>query len=361
MKIKKYLGETAHEAMSKLKMELGPDAVILNTKTIRVKGFFGFLKRPLVEITAAYEDKDLLQKKTIGNYESKLNNISEDIVELKKTIRELSVEKKENSFSSPILQNYYNRMINNGISPKISYDFLKEIEEDIKFEDKDINTIEKIIEFSLLESLGEPKPIIFNKNNNKIYFIGPTGVGKTTTLAKIAAKLVLEGKYDIGLITADTYRIGAVEQLKIYSEILQLPLEIAYNKDDMIKAFNKFKDKDYILIDTAGRSHNDMVQMEELKELLDLTNNKETFLLINANIDYRGLEKLIEKYSFVEDYKLIITKTDETENYGNILNIKKAANKELSYITNGQNVPDDIEFIEVNSIIKKLIEENYND
>ncbi|HAE91102.1 MAG TPA: flagellar biosynthesis protein FlhF, partial [Tissierella sp.] len=190
---------------------------------------------------------------------------------------------------------------------------------------------------------------------------GPTGVGKTTTLAKIAANFVLKNKYDIGLITSDTYRIAAVEQLKTYSDILQLPLKIAYNKKEMIDAIDYFSSKDIILVDTAGRNHNDIEQLQQLKDILYTTKSKEIYLLVNANIGCRALKTLIEKYAFLEDYRIIITKVDEAESYGNILNIKYITNKQLSYFTIGQNVPDDIETINVENIAEKLIEENKND
>ncbi|MCQ4921775.1 flagellar biosynthesis protein FlhF [Tissierella carlieri] len=361
MKIKKYVGQTAHEAMLKLKMELGPDAVVLNTKTIRPKGLFKYFKKPLVEITAAFEDKDLLNKNTISKYENKLNSINEELVELRNLVMNISVNKNEDEFFSPILKKFYNTIVNNGVDPEIAIELFKKMNSKINLEEKDNDTIERIVRFNLAEGLGSPGSIIVNEDQKVIFFIGPTGVGKTTTLAKIAANFVLKNKYDIGLITSDTYRIAAVEQLKIYSDILQLPLEIAYNKEEMIKAIDHFRNKDIILVDTAGRNHNDLGQVEELKEMLNTVKKKEVFLLVSATTDYKVLESVIDKYNFLDDYKLIITKIDEAENYGNILNIKHIANKELSYFTTGQNVPDDIQIIDVENIVKKLIEENNND
>ncbi|MDR7856251.1 flagellar biosynthesis protein FlhF [Tissierella sp.] len=357
MKIKKYIGQTAHEAMLKLKMELGPDAVVLNTKTIRAKGFWGFLKKPLVEITAAFEEKDLLKVKSINNYESKLNNINEELIELKNIMKNIPVNKNDSDDLVLIMDEWNKRLINNGVDPFISSKLLKEIEEQFNLKEKDNATIKKIVRYSLSEILGSPQSIQINEKQKIIYFIGPTGVGKTTTLAKIAANLVLENKYDIGLITSDTYRIAAVEQLKIYSEILQLPLEIAYNTDDMTKSLNSFNTKDVIFVDTAGRNHNDYLQLEELKKIMNATENKEVFLLINATIDFKVLNNLLDKYNFIDNYKLIITKIDEAENYGNILNIKYFSNKELSYYTTGQNVPDDIKIVSIEDIVEKLIEE----
>lgn len=361
MKIKKYIGQTTHEAMLKLKMELGPDAVVLNTKTIRHKGLFGYFKKPLIEITAAYEDKDLLKKKVVDAYEDKLNSINEELAELKNFIINVSINKEEENIFSPALTEFHNIMLKNGVAPEVSINILKKLDSEIDLENKDMNTINNIVKFNLAEILGTPKPIIIPDDQKIIFFVGPTGVGKTTTLAKIAADFVVKSKYDIGLITSDTYRIAAVEQLKVYSDILQLPLEIAYNRDDMIKAIDNFKDKDIILVDTAGRNHNDLKQIEELKDIVNVTKAKDTFLLISATTDFNKLKSLMEKYKFLDDCKLIITKIDEAEDYGNILNIKYITNRELSYFTTGQNVPDDIQLIDVEYIVKKLIEEKNND
>ena len=235
------------------------------------------------------------------------------------------------------------------------------MEKEVNLSGKDRNTIKKILNFSLVEVLGNPHPIEVDESQKIVFFVGPTGVGKTTTLAKVAASFVLKDEYKIGLITSDTYRIAAVEQLKTYSDILQLPLEIAYDKTDMEKAIYNFKDKDIIFIDTAGRNHNDIEQIQELKHTIDTTKVKDIFLLINANIDWNVLNTLISKYNFLDNYRLIITKIDEAENYGNIFNIRYITNKELSYLTTGQNVPDDIQIIDVDHIADKLIEEKDNE
>ncbi|WP_353095291.1 flagellar biosynthesis protein FlhF [Tissierella praeacuta] len=361
MKIKKYIGQTAHEAMLKLKMELGSDAIVLNTKSIRHKGLFGYFKKPLVEITAAFEDKDLLDKNPIKPYENKLNEINQELVELKELMMSFPVNRTEEQIFSPILKRFYSILISNGINSEVAIDLLRKIENQINIDGKDYDTIKNIIKYSLAEGLGSPEPIGLSSGQKIVFFVGPTGVGKTTTLAKIAANFILKDKYDVGLITSDTYRVAAVEQLKIYSDILQLPLEIAYNGSEMIKAINKFNEKDIILVDTAGRNHNDLSQLEELKEILNTAKSKEVFLLINGTVDYKALKSLVDKYSFLEDYRLIVTKIDEADTYGNILNIRYVTNKQLSYFTTGQNVPDDIEVVNVESIAEKLVEENRND
>lgn len=363
MKIKKYVGKTSHEAMLKLKMELGPDAVVLTTRNVRSKGIAKYFKKPLVEITAAFEQKDLLSRNSGRHYDSRIDNINEEITELKHLMKSQTSNNINNNKSSfpSVLDKYHDNMVENGVSSYISSNLLKTIGEQININDKDSKTIKKIIKYNLSEILGDPKPIDLEEDQEVIFFIGPTGVGKTTTLAKIATNLILKENRSIGMITADTYRIAAVEQLKTYSDILQLPLEIVYNEDDLIKAIDNFKEKNIILVDTAGRNHNDTKQLEELKNLLNTIENKKVYLILDSTSDYKLLENLILKYDFIDDYKIIITKIDESNNYGSLLNIKYISNKELSYFTNGQNVPGDIKVIDKEFIVERLIEENNND
>lgn len=173
--------------------------------------------------------------------------------------------------------------------------------------------------------------------------LGTTGVGKTTTLAKIAAKFVLENQVSAALITADTYRISAVEQLRTYSDILGLPLEIVYTPAELAKAINKHRSKDLILIDTAGRSQHNDHQMRELHELLTINQRIEKHLVLSVTTKQSDAKAIIEKFSVCEPDKIIFTKTDETDSLGLILNLlAKQQRLGLSYLTNGQSVPDDI-------------------
>ena len=172
--------------------------------------------------------------------------------------------------------------------------------------------------------------------------IGATGVGKTTTLAKIAARFVLEQGVSAALITADTYRISAVEQLKTYSDIIGLPLEIVYTPAELSKAIRKYRSKDLILIDTAGRSQHNEYQMKELQEFLEVNSHIEKHLVMSATTKQRDAEEILEKFSVCKPDRLIFTKMDETSSVGLILNLLYEKNMALSYLTNGQSVPDDI-------------------
>ncbi|BEU87180.1 hypothetical protein TAMA11512_06440 [Selenomonas sp. TAMA-11512] len=172
--------------------------------------------------------------------------------------------------------------------------------------------------------------------------IGPTGVGKTTTLAKIAAQCVLEKGISAALITADTYRISAVEQLKTYSDILGLPIEIVYNAKELKDAIQKFRTKQLILIDTAGRSQYNRRQMQELKELLAVNPNIEKHLVISATTKEQDAKDIVEQFSACRPDKLIFTKTDETKSLGLLLNMTHQKPLGISFFTTGQSVPDDI-------------------
>ena len=217
---------------------------------------------------------------------------------------------------------------------------------------KAANALEKYIRKAIRVANG----ITLYSNKPKVVaLIGPTGVGKTTTLAKIAAKFVLEQGARVALITADTYRISAVEQLKTYSDILGLPLEIVYNPEALRNAIEKHKDKQLILIDTAGRSQYNEYQMKELSGLLSIDADIEKHLVMSATTKTSDGVELLENFSICQPDRVIFTKVDETGTHGIILNILHRRKVALSYITNGQSVPDDIEPASVERLAELLL------
>ena len=354
MLVRRYLGANTQEAMSKLKKELGSDAVILNTRTVKPKGILGIFKKPLIEIVAAIDEKENEKE-----YDANIKNINTEISKLRGIVEKVAFE--SNSGKEKIddkLERYNHILVNNGVEPDIARSILYKIQEQTNVNEKDDATIKKIVRYNIIEYLGNVEPIKFTSNQKIIFFVGPTGVGKTTTLAKIAAQLVLEEKYKIGLITADTYRIGAVEQLRTYSEILNMPLKVIYKSDEIYKALAEYKDKDFILIDTAGRSHKDIKQLNEIKNLVNSVNNKEVYLVLSLNTELKTLNSIINQYKFIDNFKIIFTKLDESDILGNILNIKFYNDNQLSYFTLGQDVPDDIEIANIEKIASLLIEEN---
>ena len=214
----------------------------------------------------------------------------------------------------------------------------------------------------LEEHLKFSNGIKLNRHGPRIVAVlGTTGVGKTTTLAKIAAKYMLDKKIEAVLVTADTYRISAVEQLKTYSDILSLPLEIVYSPEELSAVIEKHKHRDLILIDTAGGSRQSAEQMNELKNLLSVKSRIEKHLVLSATTKLTDARAMIERFSVVEPERIIVTKIDETGTLGLILNLLKDSNLMLSYFTTGQGVPEDIELANVNIltdlILKKIFAE----
>ena len=175
-----------------------------------------------------------------------------------------------------------------------------------------------------------------------VAFIGTTGVGKTTTLAKVAAHFVLEQNLKGALITADTYRISAVEQLKKYAEILGLPVEVVYSAADLKKAIARHRSKDFVLVDTAGRSQYNDFQMDELKELLAAHARMEKHLVVSATTKEQDAAEIMARFSACKPDRIIFTKTDETRSIGMVLNLLAGKELPLSFLSNGQSVPDDI-------------------
>jgi flagellar biosynthesis protein FlhF len=205
--------------------------------------------------------------------------------------------------------------------------------------------------------LGEPEPIKL-KEDKKPYvaiFIGPTGVGKTTTLAKIAADFTLNRQKKVALITADTYRIAAVEQLRTYAEILNLPVTVVYSPSEIKEAVERLSDNDIILIDTAGRSHKNKTHFDELKALVSAANADETFLVMSCNTSRIAIREIIEYYAFIRNYKLLFTKLDESSVPGVILNARYMTGKPLSYTTAGQSVPDDLDIADAKQLVSSIL------
>ncbi len=195
----------------------------------------------------------------------------------------------------------------------------------------------------ILDRLGDPYPLKLKKfEQNVLLFAGPTGAGKTTTVAKLAGMLKFRENLKVGLINTDTYRIGAMEHIRIFAGIMDIPLVMAYGEDDVAKALKAMADRDVVLIDTAGKSARDGEYQKELGGLIEKTGADEVFLVLSVSTGSKACRELIRNYSFIQDYKLIVTKLDEVEFPGNVLNIAEFSKKRLAFVTVGQNVPEDI-------------------
>ena len=188
-----------------------------------------------------------------------------------------------------------------------------------------------------------------------VALVGPTGVGKTTTIAKLAANYRLKEKHRVGLITVDTYRIAAVEQLRTYADIIDLPMQVVSTPREMREAVGRMDNLDLILLDTAGRSPKDEVRIQELRAFLTEAEADEVHLVLSSVASGRALEQTAERFAAVGTTALVLTKLDEANSLGNILPLVRTSKLPLSYLTNGQNVPDDIEVAEPMRVARLIL------
>lgn len=388
MIIKKFQARTEEEAIAAAKKELGENVVIMSAKKVKHKGIMCLFKKPAVEVTAALEaepDREPVKKETgrpiitalepapkkndIRQEEDKEDTaIEEKLNSLQSLLeRQLKPEEKETpeimeeekpSESVVFMKLLYHTMLENEVDEKYANLVLDELEK-VNRENMPIDYVLAHIYQKLILKFEKPVEITPAKKGPKvIFFIGPTGVGKTTTIAKIASKFSLDKKKKVVLLTADTYRIAAAEQLRTYANILEVPFRIVYTVDEVDQALADFKSYDYIMVDTAGHSPHNETQRDDMKQFVHAVDDKaekEVFLVLSATTKYRDLINITDTYSEMTEYKLIFTKLDETTTLGNLLNIKLHTGAPLSYITCGQNVPDDIERFNPQSTVKQLL------
>ncbi|MBE5846368.1 MAG: flagellar biosynthesis protein FlhF [Lachnospiraceae bacterium] len=266
--------------------------------------------------------------------------------------------KEENDETLAFIQLLYNTMIENEVNEKYANQIIDEIEKNSKSNSPIDYVLSNVYQKMILKF---EKPSIITpaaKGPKVVFFVGPTGVGKTTTIAKIASRFCVNEKKRVALLTADTYRIAAAEQLRTYANILEVPFRVIYSVEEVEQMMQEFIDYDYILVDTAGHSHNNESQRDNMSQFihsLDGKAEKEVFLVVSATTKYRDLVNIADTYLGITDYKLIFTKLDETTTLGNLLNLKLHTGAPLSYVTCGQNVPDDIENFNPQKTVKQLL------
>ncbi len=387
MLIKKFQGASEQEALQLAKQELGKDVIITHIKSIKPKGIYRLFKKPVVEITAAVDEERIYEKKNYQQiaeelkknpYEFRVNKEEEkssaieqklDSLQnmLEKQLREQQTTTVEKEKDTPVeeettaamacVQMIYNQLVANEVEEVYANKVIAEIEQSLK-PDATVDNILSTIYQKLVLKLGESKELELEEGKTKyVFFIGPTGVGKTTTIAKLASSLKINKKAKVALFTADTYRIAAVDQLRSYATILNLPLRVIYSEAEIKEAAEEFKDYDIVLIDTAGRSHKNREQRDDIEKLLLSVpeESREIYLVLSATTKYKDLVKITETYSAIAKYNLIFTKLDETAGIGNIFNLKMLTGAPLSYTTFGQSVPDDISKINPQAVAKQLL------
>jgi flagellar biosynthesis protein FlhF len=394
MRIKRYEAPTIQEALVKVKKDLGPEAVILYTKTFRKGGVLGFFGTPMAEITAGVDLNlldDMAKRKSISReapsvserelLTGKISDVSKPAqpasfagsldsarVKAKALQRELNEMKTSSAFS-------VSRDLNQADSAALLSEGFARLKKKLIRQEVEEFLIQKIIKGMISERIDPDKndevfnwlnrfvssaikvapPMPLSRFQKVIAFVGPTGVGKTTTIAKLGARFSLMEQKRVAMVTADTYRIAATEQLKTYGRIMGIPVEVADSADDMTGILNKYKNMDVVLVDTAGRSPSSDEQLEELKKFVAQSQPDEIHLVLSATTKYFDMIRIIERFgAAVPINRMIFTKLDETRFYGAFINLMNNFQIPLAYYAAGQNVPDDLEVPEARSLAEKI-------
>lgn len=366
MKVKKYTAPTMPEAMKIVRSELGRSAVILNSREQKTKGFLGLFKKKYIEVFAAVDPQPRRERNEFSHKQEanlkvkKTPNLSNNQVlsELESLKQQLTHTNYQPNVLPEPIQSIINELeeqdINKGVLNQIIPYLLEKYYGDKLTDAQLLKDEVKQFLIDQLQGINQQGSLFKSKY---IYLFGPTGVGKTTTIAKLAAtQSVTKGK-KVAFITLDTYRIAAIDQLKTYAKILNVPIEVAYSKEDLIRAKEKFKHYDVVFIDSAGRNYRKDEYIEQIKEYVNCEEEDEVYCVLSLTSKQKDLEDIYTRFSQLDIKKVIFTKVDETTQFGPIFNLWNKHKFQISYLTHGQSVPDDIQDVSPELIVNMLVGE----
>ncbi len=360
MAAKTFRANTIKEAIGQVKASLGAEAMILSTKRVP-RGPQNPYGKDVFEVTAAAKDdlSDLMapprhrEEKSAswasGPFSPEAGGDWRDIrTELSEIKDMLLVSNQTGGISQllglhPTCLNFYSRLLKAGISEQHAWNFMQEGGAFKQTKTIDPQKVAGDVVGAMMKVINVTDPFAGKSGGRCVAaFVGPTGVGKTTTIAKVSAELSLKQKKKVGIISVDSYRIGAVDQMKTYAAIMGLPCLSAFSRQDLTQALKKMADRDVILIDTAGQSHRDLKRLKELGTLLDEELSIDTHLVLSAATKPEDMKAAAKNFSILKPTSYIFTKVDETESRGGLIDQLMNLKLPVSFITNGQRVPEDI-------------------
>lgn len=381
MIVKKYIVNNMNEAMNRIRYELGKDAVIISQRKIRKPGIKGLFSSKVLEVTAAIDNNKNYMEKDMQNSIEAIKKVMEiksaspakECSEDATVNKNITVEKSNNSNSEILKQMKEMKDMLSQISQVDRDSDTKKSNLQLLLEKNDLNekTIKKILsrvsiidediseEEKVKKAIHDMIHLSDEEMKGVVVLTGPTGVGKTTTIAKLAGRLALIEKKKVGLITIDTYRIGAVEQLNTYADIMNIPFKTVFSVKEMEAAIECMNQCDVILIDTTGRSSKNAMQIAELNAFIQKVDANNIYLVISCTTKDKDIDSIVEGYRTLNFNNVIITKLDETTTYGSILNILECTGKPLSFVTVGQNVPDDFKRLNKEDVCNLILGEEF--
>ncbi len=374
-----------HEALSLVRRDLGPDAAVLHTREVQSRRFFGLLRgRPRIEVTAsAGVNVPSRLPEPAGSPAAAArgaeriappgppaapdafrgsppplpragdrspSGVEDQLSDLRIMLQELC--RQNQGGAAREMPDGLFRLFTDLIEADINEEIARQLIERIRCEAPNDELADPLMAKARIARILEAEipvggPIHATPGRRRLVaLVGPTGVGKTTTIAKLAANFRLRQRRNVGLITVDTYRIAAVEQLRTYADIIDLPMEVVSSPREMRSAARRLEGLDLILMDTAGRSPRDEIKIQELRSFLSEAEADEVHLVLSSVAGERALVHTAARFASVGTTGMILTKLDEATSLGNLLPLVRSSRLPISYLTNGQSVPDDIETAE---------------
>lgn len=392
MRIKKFTGSTLKEATESMKSELGPDAIILNTRKVTRGGVLNFLGKEEFEITAAIDDEVAASSRTRSVFESALadarqsaassaettleslqkvarhfeerakkklaaeqslptdaalyHELKAEVESLRSIVQEVAVHLKHTRMPSlpEHLKTAYLTLVAQGVDEQLAATLTQSVYRSLG---EDLLDSKHLIEQALVKEIASmfaiaPETDASARKPKVVALVGPTGVGKTTTIAKLAAIHKLMKRLDVALISADTYRIGAIEQLRMFAAIANIPMQVVYEPVDMRTALARLGERDVVFVDTVGRSQRVTKEIQDIADIVDAARPQEVHLVLSAPTDVRVMLETVENFRPAAPNRIIFSKLDEAAAYGQLLNVAHQCSLPVSYVTTGQSVPEDI-------------------
>jgi flagellar biosynthesis protein FlhF len=360
MQIKKYTASSLKEATDKMKKDLGSEAIVLSTRVIEGQGgskqfeLTAGVEEEFDKINSYEDEAPKTASKGGKNFSEELQFLTDKIYQAQnkakapshKTAKPLPEEQpaappKGLNLTENDFKEIYDQLVHREVSHRIAEDIITQLKKYggiINHQNVDsyvISIISSMLPISKFEFEKQNKPKV-------VAVVGPTGVGKTTCIAKLAVISKILHKLNVGLISIDTYRLGAIDQLKIFSEIANVEMAVAYEPEEMKGLLNQFKKKDIVFIDTAGRSQNNKKHINDMNPFLSAVNVDEVYLVLSAASAAKTMVDVADKFKAVNYNGLVLTKLDEAVSFGGILNVSSSFGAPIKYLTNGQVIPDDI-------------------